>query len=114
MSLLSKEKTSHQTISKSRRELVRWKVAGPFWRLFLHATGGDAVFVPWGAVYVLPEALFDPGLRAHEAAHVKQLNRHGALKYWILAAWYLCRYGYKGSPFEVEARAAQHATHDFG
>ena len=43
-------------------------------------------------------------LAAHEAVHVEQIERDGAIKWTIKILYYLLRYGYLKSPYEIEAR----------
>lgn len=61
--------------------------------------------MPWRTVYCLPGSEADAALAAHEAVHVAQINRDGALLWSFRVLWYLLRYGYANSPYEVEARA---------
>lgn len=68
----------------------------------LRVLGFHAVACP-RAIYILPEHFHDPGLRRHELAHVRQMRRDGFL-FWPRAMWYILRYGYQNSPYEVEAR----------
>lgn len=66
--------------------------------------GVAAITMPWKSVYLHPDYLFDQRIRNHETAHVAQINRDGALKWSILVVWYVIRYGYTNSPYEIEAR----------
>ena len=43
-------------------------------------------------------------LAAHEAVHCEQIERDGAVKWTIKILYYLARYGYLKSPYEIEAR----------
>lgn len=43
-------------------------------------------------------------LLLHEWAHVQQIRRLGALRFYALYLWYSARHGYRDNPFEVEAR----------
>ena len=71
---------------------------------FLHFVGHWAVTFPTGAIYCVPEQLDNPKLLAHEQVHLEQIKRDGAIL-WTLKTWYYYfRYGYKNSPYEVEAR----------
>jgi hypothetical protein len=36
--------------------------------------------------------------------HCEQIERDGAIKWTVKIFWYLLRYGYINSPYEVEAR----------
>jgi hypothetical protein len=47
-----------------------------------------------------------PGLVAHEALHVEQQRRDGAL-YYLRYAYELVRYGYRNVSYEVAAYAEQ-------
>ena len=78
--------------------------------LFLKATGAWAVATPWRRVYCLPSKLGDTDLWAHEQVHLQQIQRDGAVRWTVKALWYLLRYGYKDSPYEVEARLHLKAT----
>jgi len=75
--------------------------------LILRRLGFAAVCWPWRRIAILPEWLDHPALRRHELIHLEQINRHGPIAFTILALWYLARYGYKRSPFEIEAYRRQ-------
>jgi hypothetical protein len=45
-------------------------------------------------------------LLRHELKHVRQWLRHGAF-FPVLYMWYHLRHGYRGNPFEIEARKAE-------
>jgi hypothetical protein len=45
-------------------------------------------------------------LLRHELVHVRQWLRHGVC-FPILYLWYHLRHGYRGNPFEIEARRAE-------
>ena len=71
---------------------------------FLHMTGAWAVTLPWKTIYCRPEHVDDPKLLAHEKVHLEQIERDGAVLWTLKVFWYLLRYGYKDSPYEIEAR----------
>ena len=72
---------------------------------FLKLAGALAVTTPWKAVYCRPGEEHNVALAAHEAVHIAQIERDGAIKWTIKIFYYLVRYGYIDSPYEVEARA---------
>ncbi len=72
---------------------------------FLKLAGALAVTMPWKTVYCRPGQELNYALAAHEAVHVAQIERDGAVKWTIKIFYYLLRYGYVNSPYEVEARA---------
>ena len=74
--------------------------------LFLRLTGAWAVTMPWKTVYCLPQYQNNADLWAHEMVHIKQIERDGAVLWTLKVFWYLLRYGYKNSPYEIEARKA--------
>ena len=82
------------------------KPAGFFWRAILDALGFAAIYTPWG-IYIQPKWINNKGLRRHEITHWLQRQRDGFFAYWFFTFWYLIRYGYDNSPYEVEARRAQ-------
>ncbi len=85
------------------------KPAGLFWGLFLKAFGFSGVYTPWG-IFIEPRYINNRALRRHEITHWLQRKRDGFIRFWLKTFWYLVRYGYWVSPYEVEARkAAQHA-----
>lgn len=88
--------------------MVEFRKAGRFWSTVLNWFGFAGITMPW-AIYLLPDWFNDDRLRRHELKHVEQMKRDGMLAWWIKAAWYLLRYGYMNSPYEIEARAAQYA-----
>jgi hypothetical protein len=45
----------------------------------------------------------------HEAVHVRQWKRHGLLRFALLYFWFHVRHGYRGNPFEIEARSEESA-----
>lgn len=68
----------------------------------LRYLGHHAVTLPNGRVYILPEHYTDRGLRWHELAHLRQLQRYGQ-NFWLLYWWEMIRVGYAGNRFEIEA-----------
>ena len=61
----------------------------------------------WRVIYVLPGFEHDQRLLRHEAEHLRQIERDGRIKFSIKYLYWMCRYGYKNCPYEVEARAAE-------
>lgn len=80
---------------KTAPSLVLW---------FLKASNALAVTTPWKTVYCRPGQELNGPLAAHEAVHVAQIERDGAVVWTIKIFYYLLRYGYLKSPYEVEAR----------
>ena len=72
---------------------------------FLKLAGALAVTMPWRTVYCRPGEEGNQPLAAHEAVHVAQIERDGAVKWTVKIFYYLLRYGYLNSPYEVEARS---------
>ena len=72
---------------------------------FLKASNSLAITMPWRTVYCRPGQEENYALAAHEAVHVSQIERDGAIKWTIKIFYYLIRYGYVNRPYEVEARA---------
>lgn len=83
-----------------------YRKAGPFWRFVLKRLGFAAITLPW-SIYVLEEWRHDPRLARHEFQHVAQMRNDGMLRWWIKAAYYIIRYGYMNSPYEIDARRVQ-------
>ena len=75
-----------------------------FWTRFLLMAGSAAITMPWQTIYCLPGREGDDTLFAHERWHLIQISRDGALTWTVKAFWYLLRYGYRNSPYEIEAR----------
>lgn len=85
------------------------KPAGLFWGTVLRVLGFVGVYTPWG-IFIAPRYINNRALRRHELCHWLQRQRDGFVRYWLKTFWYLARYGYWNSPYEVEAReAAQRA-----
>lgn len=61
----------------------------------------------WNTVYVLPGFEQNERLLRHERMHLEQIERDGRLVFSIKCLYWLCRYGYKKCPYEIEARAAE-------
>ncbi len=72
--------------------------------LFLKASNSLAITMPWKTVYCRPGQEDNYALAAHEAVHVAQIERDGAFRWTVKIFYYLIRYGYLKSPYEVEAR----------
>jgi hypothetical protein len=72
-------------------------------RWYLSATGFQAITMPWGRAYYWPWPA-DPGLIAHEQAHLDQLRRLGQVRFVARYLWLLIRHGYERHPMEIEAR----------
>jgi hypothetical protein len=72
---------------------------------FLKASNSLAITMPWRTVYCRPGEQGNLPLAAHEAVHVEQIKRDGAIKWTVTVFYYLIRYGYINSPYEREARA---------
>jgi hypothetical protein len=85
--------------------LPKIRKAGPFWGTFLWAFGFNGVYTPWG-IFLTPKYFNNRALRRHEICHWLQRRRDGFIPYWVKTFWYLARYGYWNSPYEVEARKA--------
>ena len=79
---------------------------------FLKASNSLAITMPWKTVYCRPGEQGNLPLAAHEAVHVEQIERDGAIKWTIKILYYLMRYGYKSdlNPYENEARKAEKWT----
>jgi hypothetical protein len=52
----------------------------------------------------MPNNITNAGLIRHEQVHVMQIERDGAWTWTFKIFWYLLRYGYEKSPYEIEAR----------
>lgn len=72
--------------------------------LFLRISGAWAVTMPWKVIYARPEHVDDPKLLTHEKVHIQQIERDGVVTWAFKVLWYLVRYGYRNSPYEIEAR----------
>ena len=61
----------------------------------------------FGNIYARPGFESSQILRKHEECHVAQIQRDGFIGYHLKSIWYLLKYGYTNSPYEVEAREAE-------
>ena len=77
---------------------------------FLQASNALAVTMPWKTVYCRPGQEANASLAAHEAVHVAQIERDGAVVWTVKIFYYLVRYGYVNSPYEIEARSAEYGV----
>lgn len=86
--------------------------ADGFWLWVLDRLSCDGLTMPWRTIYIRPECWHDKSLRAHELAHIDQIDRMGPI--WFSAAylWQLWRYGYDRMPLEIEANVAQKKAED--
>jgi hypothetical protein len=68
--------------------------------------------MPWKTVYCRPGEQGNLPLAAHEAVHVAQIERDGAVMWTLKVFYYLIRYGYNSdaNPYENEARKAEKWT----
>lgn len=66
-----------------------------------------AITLGQSTYYSVPWIEVDVKWRKHEDKHKEQWAREGTVKFAIKYLWYLARYGYERSPYEVEARAAE-------
>lgn len=80
------------------------KPAGKLATAVLNTFGFDAIVSPWRTIYIRERYKDDKALINHEMAHIAQIDRDGAMKFWTLCIWYYLRYGHKHSPIEIEAR----------
>lgn len=81
--------------------------AGRFWTFILDTFGCAGITLPHRVVYLHPDHWNDDRIRAHERAHIAQIDRDGPWKWSFLVVWYVLRYGYTYSPYEIEARDAE-------
>jgi hypothetical protein len=76
---------------------------------WLAGQGRAAAAVTLGrTIIVHPDAELSPRLLRHELAHVRQW-RQRPLGFPLHYAWLHLRHGYRGNPYEVEARRAEHS-----
>lgn len=61
----------------------------------------------WRVVYVMPGHEGNDRLLRHERCHLEQIERDGRLLFSVLYLYWIWRYGYRGNPYEIEARAAE-------
>jgi len=78
-----------------------------FWLWILDRAGFDGITLPWRTIYLRPAYIDDHQLRAHELAHIRQIDRDGAWLWSVKIVYYVLRYGYTSSPYEIEARAEE-------
>lgn len=86
--------------------------AGGFWLWVLDRLSCDGLTMPWRTIYLRPECWFDEGLRAHELAHIDQIDRMGPIRFSVTYLWQLATIGYDRMPLEIEANAAQEKADD--
>ena len=79
---------------KTATGLVLWYMK--FWGFY----GWISAF---GTLYALPGYETNPLLLKHEQTHEAQRKRDGWFMFLVKSGWYLLQYGYKDSPYEVEA-----------
>ena len=80
----------------------------PIWlRPFLRLAGFDGWASFWRVAYLMPGHEHDQRLIRHELCHLRQIERDGRVVFAVRYLWWLLRYGYRGNPYEVEARAAE-------
>lgn len=85
-----------------------YRRAGRFWTFVLDRFGFVAIALPW-SIYCKESHIADPRIARHEYQHIAQMRRDGMLVWWVTAGYYLLRFGYWDSPYEIEARAVQNA-----
>lgn len=61
----------------------------------------------WGVIYLHPNHMNNQRLIRHEQVHAMQIQRDGVVWQPIKYMYYLIKYGYRDSPYEVEARAGE-------
>ena len=87
--------------------MTRHRPAPLVLRWWLRATGFQGITMPWRAAYYLhwpaPHRLV-----AHEQAHIRQIERYGAVGFLWRYAIGLIRHGYWNHPMEIEAREAEY------
>ena len=72
--------------------------------------GFDAITLPTRSIYIRPHFIDDQSLIRHELAHIAQIDRDGAFKFWPKIVWDFFRYGYEHSPYEIEARQYEYRS----
>ena len=71
---------------------------------------GPAAAVTLGSIIIVhPDVRLSRNLLRHELEHVRQW-RERPFTFPLRYVWHHFRHGYDANPFEVEARAAEHAT----
>lgn len=96
---------------------IKIKVQSPYARIAARLIKTKTVAAVFGQTIHLWNVTREDFLRStpwvvHEVAHVHQFNRYGWLRFSMLYVWESVRKGYRQNRFEVEARAAEHATPD--
>ena len=81
----------------------KFVVAGRLMAWTLRRLQCAAVVMPGRTIYMLPEHFWHVVVRRHELVHIMQMDRDG-WKFWPRCVWYVLRYGYWNSPYEIEAR----------
>ena len=97
----------HQGFMDAQETSHAERQAGWFWGGIIRYFGCAGIALPWRVIYILPESWDDAALRAHERQHIKQIDRDGPVKWTIKYYYYLARYGYHMSPYEIDARHAE-------
>jgi hypothetical protein len=72
---------------------------------FLKTFKYKAITMPWGVVHMLPSHLHDESIRAHEAVHLEQIARMGAVKWSATYLRDLIAHGYKDKDNILESEA---------
>ena len=85
---------------------ARFRRTNWFWSHVLRGLGFAGVVVPNRTIYLVPEHFANPVLRAHELQHIAQIERDGWM-FWPRCIWYVIRYGYQNSPYEIECREVE-------
>lgn len=86
------------------------KIASACTNRLMTWAGIAGVYTPRGNIILRRDHASDAGMIAHEQTHHQQRHRDGYIKFWWRIVFYLLRYGYHQSPYEIEARSAQHAA----
>lgn len=91
----------------------RFVEARGLWLWLLDRLGCDGLTMPWRTIYMRRSCMDDVGLRAHELAHIHQIDRMGAFRFSVVYLYQLATYGYDDMPLEREACVEQMAA-EFG
>lgn len=78
----------------------RFKPARSFMAWYMRLHEAEAMTMPWKTVYLRIDL---PSIRAHEMVHIEQIERDGALRFFLRWLWWTWRYGYWKNPYEQEA-----------
>lgn len=81
--------------------------ASGFWLWLMNKIGCDGLTMPWRTIYMRQVYFNDAQLRAHEQAHIDQIDRLGPVWFSTLYLWQLAWFGYEHMPLEIEARWAE-------